>query len=49
MKRTNVVLDEKLLEDARDVIPQHEDMFAAGLTASERSTLRRLLLRLISG
>jgi DNA-binding MarR family transcriptional regulator len=39
----------KLLEDARDVIPQHEDMFAAGLTASERSTLRRLLLQLISG
>lgn len=39
----------KLLEDARDVIPQHEDMFAAGLTLSERSTLRRLLLRLISG
>jgi DNA-binding MarR family transcriptional regulator len=39
----------KLLEDARDVIPEHEDMFAVGLTSSERSTLRRLLLRLISG
>ena len=39
----------KLLEEARDVIPQHEDVFAASLTASERSTLRRLLLRLISG
>lgn len=39
----------KLLEDAREVIPQHEDMFAASLTPSERSTLRRLLLRLISG
>lgn len=39
----------KLLEDARDVIPEHEDVFAASLTASERSTLRRLLLRLISG
>ena len=39
----------KLLEDARDVIPEHEDIFAASLTTSERSTLRRLLLRLISG
>lgn len=39
----------KLLEDAREIIPQHEDMFAASLTPSERSTLRRLLLRLISG
>jgi DNA-binding MarR family transcriptional regulator len=39
----------KLLEDARDVIPEHEDMFAASLTISERSTLRKLLLRLITG
>jgi DNA-binding MarR family transcriptional regulator len=39
----------KLLEDARDVIPEHEDMFASSLTAAERGTLRRLLLRLIAG
>lgn len=39
----------RLLADARDVIPEHEDVFAGSLTASERSTLRRLLLRLISG
>jgi DNA-binding MarR family transcriptional regulator len=39
----------RLLEDARNVIPEHEDLFAGSLTASERNTLRRLLLRLISG
>lgn len=48
-ERATAGLHLKLLEDARDVIPQHEDVFAASLTASERSTLRRLLLRLISG
>lgn len=39
----------RLLADARDVIPEHENLFAGSLTSSERNTLRRLLLRLISG
>lgn len=38
----------RLLADARRVIPEHEDMFAAALTASERQTLRRLLMKLIA-
>lgn len=39
----------RLLEDARNVIPDHENLFAGTLTTSERNTLRQLLLRLISG
>lgn len=39
----------QLLADARDVIPEHENLFAGSLTASERNTLRRLLMKLISG
>jgi DNA-binding MarR family transcriptional regulator len=39
----------RLIEDAREVIPEHEDRFAAALTAEERETLRQLLLKLISG
>ena len=39
----------RLIEDARDVIPEHEDVFAAALTAEERDTLRQLLMKLISG
>lgn len=39
----------RLLADAREVIPEHEDLFFGSLTAGERNTLRRLLLQLIAG
>lgn len=38
----------RLLAEARRVIPEHEDLFARGLTARERATLRRLLMKLIA-
>lgn len=38
----------RLLADARKVIPEHEDMFANTLSASERETLRQLLMKLIA-
>jgi DNA-binding MarR family transcriptional regulator len=38
----------KLLEDARRVIPEHEDLFAGSLNPEERETLRRLLHKLIA-
>ena len=39
----------RLLEAAREVIPEHEDLFAGALTAGERETLRELLMKLIAG
>jgi DNA-binding MarR family transcriptional regulator len=39
----------QLLEDARSVIPEHEDAFARSLTRTERETLRQLLMKLIAG
>src|SRR5690242_8485375 len=38
----------QLLEDARSVIPQHEDLFAHALDSAERETLRNLLMKLIA-
>jgi DNA-binding MarR family transcriptional regulator len=38
----------KLLDDARAVIPEHEDGFAATLSDSERNMLRQLLQKLIA-
>jgi DNA-binding MarR family transcriptional regulator len=37
----------QLLADARKAIPEHENLFAQGLNAEERETLRRLLMKLI--
>ena len=39
----------RLLAEARRAIPEHEDLFAGALTARERATLRRLLMKLIAG
>jgi DNA-binding MarR family transcriptional regulator len=38
----------KLVEDARRVIPDHEDVFAEPLSKQERETLRGLLMKLIA-
>lgn len=38
----------RLLADARKVIPDHEDLFAQSLSATERQTLRQLLMKLIA-
>jgi DNA-binding MarR family transcriptional regulator len=38
----------RLLADARRVIPEHEDLFAQALSATERKTLRQLLTKLIA-
>jgi len=38
----------RLLGDARKVIPVHENTFAHALSAAERETLRRLLMKLIA-
>ena len=38
----------RLLENARRVIPEHEDQFAAPLSKEERATLRGLLMKLIA-
>jgi DNA-binding MarR family transcriptional regulator len=38
----------RLLEQARRVIPEHEDLFAHALSKQERNTLRRLLMKLIA-
>jgi DNA-binding MarR family transcriptional regulator len=38
----------RLIEDARRVIPEHEELFAGPLSKAERATLRGLLLKLIA-
>lgn len=38
----------RLLENARKVIPEHEDKFAEPLSKEERATLRGLLMKLIA-
>lgn len=38
----------RLLAEARRIIPEHEDLFARALTARERATLRRLLMKFIA-
>lgn len=38
----------RLLEEARRVIPEHEQIFAEPLSPTERRTLRRLLMKLVS-
>lgn len=38
----------RMLAEVRRVIPEHEDLFARALTARERATLRRLLMKLIA-
>jgi len=38
----------RMLAVARRVLPEYEDLFASALTARERATLRRLLMRLIA-
>ena len=38
----------RLLAEAQRVVPEHEDVFAGALTAEERDSLRRLLMKLIA-